>query len=550
MASRNRIIYASQSVVVDGDFLYRVQTLGSTTTFTSEDIFELGRQDIVDVVDDVPTVAITLETNDWGSIDTIASLGNVCKERFTATASGSATHDWRWHSNLVSTSGTTDIAYYHGVALSDFGEDAQFDLWSAVQTESSLGTTSDNIDQSLYMSDCYVTSIECGYSAGGNATENYAAEGDAKTWFLNDGRFISQEEWHFGAGDAGTSSVTLGIDDAAATPEAVATLSDSTPAFLYTTTGGDRALRFYDQGTDTWTNYKVNTSAATSTEAYYNSSDNTVTLPTGITVAAEDRLHIRYAANNYAGSVHGDSTYQYANYFTALADGDTTRPEDVGALRQGQVEIYLVDPDVAGTASAYEMMLRIQSCTITATLNREALAELGHLKPYDRPLTYPVEITVAAETTAGDLEMFSKFAGKEAEYDASTLNDVDIYHLMAKDNMCLVVMVYQQTDEDAGGTASNRKVLTTEMVGTEYFIRGARSTYAAINLSDPEREYPLKTIIVPSLKCTEEAYSLSVGSNASQTFSFRAVNKMYWVKGYVDIADIPGVCTPGLEKNS
>lgn len=37
-SNRNRIIYASQSVIVDGDYLYRVQTLGSTTTFTSEDV--------------------------------------------------------------------------------------------------------------------------------------------------------------------------------------------------------------------------------------------------------------------------------------------------------------------------------------------------------------------------------------------------------------------------------------------------------------------------------------------------------------------------------
>ena len=36
--ARNRIIYASQSVWVNGDVLYRVQSLGSTTTFTNEDI--------------------------------------------------------------------------------------------------------------------------------------------------------------------------------------------------------------------------------------------------------------------------------------------------------------------------------------------------------------------------------------------------------------------------------------------------------------------------------------------------------------------------------
>jgi hypothetical protein len=49
--ARNRIIYASQSVWVNGQILYRVQSLGSTTSFTSEDIFEIGHLDIIDVVD-------------------------------------------------------------------------------------------------------------------------------------------------------------------------------------------------------------------------------------------------------------------------------------------------------------------------------------------------------------------------------------------------------------------------------------------------------------------------------------------------------------------
>ena len=37
--ARNRIIYASQSVWVDGEVLYRVQALGTSTSFTSEDIY-------------------------------------------------------------------------------------------------------------------------------------------------------------------------------------------------------------------------------------------------------------------------------------------------------------------------------------------------------------------------------------------------------------------------------------------------------------------------------------------------------------------------------
>ena len=72
--ARNRIIYGSQSVWCNGEVLLRVQTLGSTTTFTNEDIFELGHLDIVDVVDDVPAVAVTLNTNDWGDVKTMAIL--------------------------------------------------------------------------------------------------------------------------------------------------------------------------------------------------------------------------------------------------------------------------------------------------------------------------------------------------------------------------------------------------------------------------------------------------------------------------------------------
>jgi len=44
--ARNRIIYASQSVWANGAVLYRVQSLGTTTTFTSEDVFEFGHLDI------------------------------------------------------------------------------------------------------------------------------------------------------------------------------------------------------------------------------------------------------------------------------------------------------------------------------------------------------------------------------------------------------------------------------------------------------------------------------------------------------------------------
>lgn len=534
--ARNRIIYASQSVIVDGDFLYRVQTLGSSTTFSSEDVFELGQLDIIDVVDDVPTVTVTLDTNDWGSIDTIATLANIDKSGFGATAvDGTA--------NLASVSGTTEIAYYHGAALANFGGTNFFDVWAPVQEEADLGTASNDIDQTLYMPSCFINSLEFSYSAGANSTENYGAETDTKMWLLNSGKFVSQEEWDEGGGLAAT--VSLGLQ---ATTSGVATMSDSTRGFLYTTTDGQRAIRFYDASSAAWTNYAIDTNAATATKAYYNVSTNEVTIPTGLSIATGDKLKIRYAANYYAVAGIGDADRVKSGYFTALAAGDASRPEDVGALRQGQAELYLVDPDVVGPDSAYELALRVTSATITVNMTREALNELGHLKPYDRPLTFPVEITTALETTAGDLELYAKMSGKEAAYDAGTLVDLTINDIQKKDNLILVVMLYQQTDVTAGGTGSNRKVLDAAMVGNEYFVRGVRAVYSAINPSSPEREYPLKTVIVPGLKITDENYSLAVGSNATYSMSFRSVNKLFVAMGYVDMADV--VVVPGLQINA
>lgn len=528
--ARNRIIYASQSVIVDGDFLYRVQTLGSSTTFSSTDLFELGQQDIIDVVDDVPTVNLTLDTNDWGTIRTAAVFARVPTTNFGVTATVT-------NANLAVVSGTTDIAYYHGISLSDYGKTgSEFDLWAPVQSESALGTADDEVDQTLFISRCFATAINLSYSTGGEATENYTAETDNKTWFLNDGRFISQEEWTTLSG----TTYDLGLADGV---EEVATLSDSNRAFLYIDPATGRRSAVIDRADGTRTYVPIVNGAATSTEAGYSDTTNVVTLPGSVSVGPNDTVKIRYASSAYADT-SGTSDIQRANYFTAATDASTGDHSNVGGLRQGQIEIYLVDPDVT---TSYDLSLRLQSVSVSAALTREALSELGHLKPYDRPVTFPVEITTTVEATAGDLETFAKFAGKETEFEGGTLIDLTIDHLLQKDNLILVAMLYDQTDVEAGGTGSNRRVLKDEMVGKYYWVDGVRSTYAAINLASPEREYPLKTVIVPNLKATSEEYSLAQGSNATQTFNFRSTNRLFMVKGFVPFDRL--LVSPGLQNN-
>jgi len=517
--ARNRIIYGSQSVWCNGEILYRVQTLGSTTTFTSEDVFELGHLDIVDVVDDVPAVAVTLNTNDWGDVRTMAVLAQVLPEKIAMDAT--ATSD---NANLATVnSAGVEQYYHHGACLADFavtcGNLGGVSLWAPVQSECDLGTLADNIDQTLYMDEVYINSLEFGFTTGANATENYGAVTDQKMWLLNDGRFVNYEELAYADFSGGSATLASGVT--------IATFSDGSLGFLRTDTDGARGVTYYVAATNEMTNWAVvsGTLAATDTFAYDEATD-VLYLPTDITPASGDKIFALYSADGYVAAMGN-------KYFDIL--DVTDRPDGVGAMRQGQVEIYIVsDTDVD-----YRIAWRLTACTITSTLTREALAELGHLGPYDRPLTVPIPITVTVDTTAGDMEHWTVFADRYGDID--TMNEIDLADLFTSADLKLVVKVFAQTDEEAGGTGSGRTVaIGSDIIGQDQFVSasGVNSTMSTIVAG--EREYALKTIVVEHLKITDEAYTLAVGTNATQTFGFRSTNDLYVVKGDLALSHITG----------
>ena len=522
--ARNRIIYGSQSVWCNGEILYRVQTLGSTTTFTSEDIFELGHLDIVDVVDDVPAVAVTLNSNDWGDVTTMAILSQVADAKIAMDASaiiGNA------NLTVVDGDGITTGTYLHGVSLADFavvcGNLPGVSVWAPVQSECDLGTLANNIDQTLYMDEVYVNSLEFGYTTGANATENYGAETDQKMWLLNSGRFVNWEE-------SGYTTFSGGSFTLAASGVTLAVFSDYSMGFLRTDANGARGITYYDADENTMVNYPVvsGTSAVAGSFAMdFNvnspaAGPYTVYLPSNIVQAAGDKAFALYGANAYVAAMGN-------TYFTIL--DATDRADTVGAIRQGQVEVYLVSDTDASFANAW----RLTGCTITSDLTREPLAELGHLGPYDRPLTLPIPITATIDATAGDLEHWSRFADRYSEYEAGTMVEIDLADLMASDDLKLVVKIFAQTDEEAGGTGANRKIAVgSDLLLQNYWNDGTMSAYAAAG----EQEYALKTVIVEHIKITDEAYTLDMGTNATQTFGFRSTNDLYAIKGDISITNL------------
>jgi len=261
----------------------------------------------------------------------------------------------------------------------------------------------------------------------------------------------------------------------------------------------------------------------------YNSATTELYFPTGAWAPVDgDRVEVIYASDSYNAAMSN-------KYFDILDTAD--RPDTVGALRQGQVEVYLIDPDESYANWGDAIAWRFTSATLTADLTREALLELGHLGPFDRPLTLPIPITVTMDTTAGDLEHWARFAGKLTEYENGTLDDIDLADLFGKENMIMVVKVFAQTDEEAGGVGADRKILGADnsLIDQNYFSAGVEGVYA-----ENDTEMPLKTVIVEHLKITDEAYTLDVGANATQTFGFRSTNDLYVIKGELAIADITG----------
>jgi len=756
MASRrNRIIYASQSVHAEGRVLYRVQTLGSSTTFNTTDIFELGQLELTDVVDDNPEVAVTLDTNDYGSIYTMATLAKVPTFNlhhnirqsdgvtFFGTVSGSietSEGDLTLIAGLPSASGTgkanivvktapggTPLAYLHGVQLIDFGRDCGLskgvDIYSPIQTECALGTANDDVEFTKLLRDVFVNKVDFNYQSADKSMENYGGETEQKQWFLNSARFISWEEFRVGSQLNQLSGATLGAKTtlvlslpASAT---VATLEDKSIGFLKKdlagrpailiqfanggglTTGESKSVPVFDKAACTPTSvieYFLYDSATNTIEYYANGLP--ATLAAALPAArgnyiSGDRIFVCYCANQFAKEIGeagrpggADSSYVSAKYFAPVGSEDA---EDIGAVRQGQVEAYLVDPDlilaspltgatvasgtiqfnntvgnqidlsrfvglklrvtdgpgkngpareitsavnsISGlfnngtvtlgganwstlrltesssqvsttsgvfvtnlcgidddyigsditlavsatpevrtisavntttglisftpvtsaavdnasqvlvsvrptTASKvvigdYELALRLQNVTISASLTREQLKEIGHLNPYARTLNIPIQFTVNIEATAGDLETFAKFAGKGNKYAAGTLTDLDIIDLLAKDNISVIVMVYQQTDQEAGGNGADRKVLSPDMFNDEYFVNGVRGTYAKTDGS--LREFPLKTVLCQNLRVTEEGNSTPISGNATFTIGFRGTNQVSALRGFIDI---------------
>ncbi len=489
-----RVRYSGVGAFVDDVQANRIQALGSSSRLTTEDMKELGTLNIVEIVDDVPQVDVSIDQNENGTLDLFALLANRpygCQVVAVPSGSAIGSDQVKVLSGLYKTASGHPI-FFEGTKIAvptgngnqtvylkpevDGGATAKVGVTAAAiptgaiaiatVTSSSVIKQSDIVDtrpfgevnhldfelsnvdifvpvkqsgsgddvkRTMYMEKAFVNNVDYNFQTQGTVTASYRLETDNKRWFLNDGAQVI-------------------VDNVKATAGSTVNLS-STPNQL---ANGNFMLKLYKNGSplEEGSDFTV--------------SNKTVTFTAPL--VASDLIKARYTAATGGA------------FFSPVPIAETPHPELAGGLKEGQVEIFLSD-------KANSRVARIQSARISLPLTREQLKELGSLRPYDRPMQLPVNTSITLEFKDSDLEMMARFAGK----DPATVREIAIEDLVK--DMGLTIKLYRENDV-------------------------AR---AKLPVGHPSK-YAIKTFTVQNLIPQNENWDARVDSDATQTFEFMAHN--------------------------
>jgi hypothetical protein len=175
----NRVTYRGVGLFINGTQIDRATAFGASGTINKEDMFEIGNSDIVEVVDDINEVSMTLDANEYGSIKTLAAICGKKDEAGTVI----------------------DFA-------TDIGQAGAVSIWNYIKP---LGY--DDILYTQFMKNCFVNSYSANFVTDGNATESYGFVSDNKKWLLGGNSQVAKVElgYEIGAWVGSAPSTTARI---------------------------------------------------------------------------------------------------------------------------------------------------------------------------------------------------------------------------------------------------------------------------------------------------------------------------------------------------
>ena len=172
--ANNRIFYATQAVSIqpkddDGTAFSSkyaaqgVQSVGLTTNYNLEQVFQLGQLEIYDQVEDIPEVEMTLNKN----LDGTAPLYLLCM------------------------GGSAGIAGANGKTLPSVANN-KLDAFLSVYPDVNSAATGTH-EASAKMTDMYLSSVSYTFPVDGISTEDVTLVGNQKTWLASDPALTNSE---------------------------------------------------------------------------------------------------------------------------------------------------------------------------------------------------------------------------------------------------------------------------------------------------------------------------------------------------------------------
>lgn len=302
------------------------------------------------------------------------------------------------------------------------------------------GTYTDALAASCWYGNQWLTGYTASYSADGMATESYSFEGDTKRWFMN----AYRDAYVFSGTMATGTTATIGADLTGYTGR-VLTINNVLAADIKA--GGSNAITITPSTTST-----------VSAKDYDNAD---------VAFKSGDRIRLVCVKTAPAS-------------FSSLP----TTPAGIGALRRGMIDIYIYN----GTSGNAEKTLRLQSVGLNVGLDRTANPELGNKKMSSRSLNRPITVEATCEVLFSDLEEYAKLANKETEWDAMSLNEIDMDDF--SEDTTLVIKVYK-----------------------------SETIHSAGNL--------LKTITCTGMGITSDGFSVDAGANSTASFTLKGTNAKF-----------------------
>lgn len=454
---------------VDGIPLNRVQTLSISGDKARDPVSELGNSGVVEYIEQIPSVSITIDTNNIGNVDPLAILTN----KIPNTSITSAIQD-------VRSSGAVTYKYFNKIKTASVNssnrEITEADFLTAysdvIVPVTEDGTT---ITRTAWAHRCALSGLSMSFDVNGNATQNFTLQGNNLQWYAGAWAYANCYKL-VNINMATVKSGTLGAWDKQGPncqtfyfPNSAFPKNSSVIAMAV-----NEKIFFKSKG---WV-FAQTTAAAAGTSMFTTTSGYKVKMSTNASWAAgAAEFSTPYAR-------YGDKVYiVYSTSGRSLWANEkiVSTAGSMGALARQHITAYLwnsTESGNEGTSTAKGASLRLQSLNIEVSPGAENLIELGAKNPYGYVRQTPIPINITVSANDSDLDMWAGLAGTAQSSKQIRLEDFNNYNQLRID-------IFKNETKLAAEKTATLKVRNMTITGVRQNVSaGGNSTQEVTFLAD------------------------------------------------------------------